>query len=73
MGRPSQKGTLKLSNKVKIYKKLVKMKKKDAYLHGISTACVNPLQHELIQFTANISNIYDFKIYIIEHRLPVNK
>ena len=49
------------------------MKKKDAYLQGISTVGVNLMQHELIQFTANIANIYDFKIYTIEHRLPVNK
>ena len=49
------------------------MKKKDAYLHGMSTAYVNPMWHELIQFTANISNIYDYKIYKIEHRLPVHK
>ena len=49
------------------------MKKKEFYLQGISTMCVNLMWHELIQFTANIANIYDFKIYTIEHRLPVNK
>ena len=46
---------------------------KDAYLHGKSTTCINPMWHELIQFIENISSIYDFKIYTVEHRLPLNK
>ena len=62
MGRPSQKKTLRLSDKVKISTcmivKLVKMKKKDAYLYGIATACINPIQCELIQFIAYIYPLF---------------
>ena len=49
------------------------MKKKDTYLHGKSTTCINPMWYELIQLTANISNIYDFKIFKIVHKLPLNQ
>ena len=49
----------------KLYK-ANKMKKEDAYLYdGKSTMCAwNNLTKSII---------YDFKIYTIEHRLPVNK
>ena len=47
---PHRKNTLRPSDKVKLYTcmiaKLVKMNKKDAYLHGIATVGVNPIQHE---------------------------